>query len=684
MPMEGSALQTATFETDNAQLAQAYALVLNTNSSFFLTGKAGTGKTTFLRRIQDEIDKRFIVLAPTGAAAILVGGETIHSFLGLPPEVITPRTPMHVNERKRELIRACDTVIVDEVSMVRCDVVDAIDRAFRAVMHSGLPFGGKQVIFAGDMFQLAPIAERGAVSELLHDLYGGDHFYFYKARVFTRFNLPSIELQEVYRQDDPVFLRVLNHVRSYKVTADDLCVLNRRVSTPETGDMSIVLSPYHREVDEINARRLEALPGAAHTYVAEVEGNFKATSAPVDPQLKLKVGAQVMFARNDPERRWVNGTLAEVTSLKADEVRVRLADGTEHVVDRLQWESFEQKYDRRNKTIEKELTGTFTQYPLRLAWAITIHKSQGMTFDRMVLDLSRGVFTSGQLYVALSRVRSLDGLYLTAPVRFGHVRENAEILAFANTFNDDALIREELADGSAIWPHLRRRDYDEAARVCLRLALKKAHDGKLRDASLMLKKMFDIMICDDCLVGKVSGLEPLKAEGMIASFINAVFCLYGGAPELGIAYADRVLERRDDCREAHYVKARCLALLGRWKEADAENVRLSALIGDDLDKDPKAVFLFSVVNRHVGDPGLQYIQFVAVTHGSYMPAMLELRHHLRDAGLKLKTEKPTALTEAITSDMTDEDFTSLCRQSLADSEDDYKAFLLTLSQQKFE
>lgn len=682
--MEGGALHTATFEIDNEQLAQAYALVLNTNSSFFLTGKAGTGKTTFLRRIQQEIDKNFIVLAPTGAAAILVGGETIHSFLGLPLEVITPRTPMHVNERKRDLIRAADTVIVDEVSMVRCDVVDAIDRTFRAIMHNGLPFGGKQVIFAGDMFQLEPIAERGAVTELLHDLYGGDRFYFYKAHVFKRFNLPSIELQEVYRQDDPVFLRVLNNVRNYKVSADDLGVLNSRVCAPEADDMSIVLSPYHRAVDEINNRRLESLSGEATTYEAEMSGNFKAGSAPVDLQLKLKVGAQVMFARNDSERRWVNGTLAEVVGLKDDEVRVRLSDGTEHAVEKVQWESYEQKYDRKTKTIEKELTGTFTQYPLRLAWAITIHKSQGMTFDKMVLDLSRGVFTSGQLYVALSRVRSLDGLYLSDPVRFGHVRENAEIMAFANTFNDNALIQDELSDGAAIYPHLRNRDYDEAARVCLRLAMKKVQDGKLRDASLMLKKMLDIVICDDCLIGMIENLEPLKVEGMIANFINAVFCLYGGAPELGIAYADRVLERRDDCKEAHYVKARCLALLERWKEADAENVRLLGLIDNDLDKDPKVVFLVSVVNKHIGDPSLDTIQFVVITHGSYMPAMLELRHQLKDADRKLKTNKPTALTEAITSDMSDEDFVKLCRETLSNSPSDYLSFLRTIARQDFD
>ncbi len=681
--MKGSALHQATTEISNEQMAQAYALVQDTNASFFLTGRAGTGKTTFLRRIQQEIDKNFIVLAPTGAAAIIVGGETIHSFLGLPLEVITPRTAMRINERKRDLIRAADTVIVDEVSMVRCDIIDAIDRAFRHIMHNGLPFGGKQMIISGDMFQLEPIAARGAVTESLHDLYGGDRFYFYKAHVFKRFNLPSIEFQHVYRQDDPTFLKVLNDVRNFRVTADDLDVLNERVCKPKDDGMTIVLSPYHRTVDEINNRHLDELPGEPMTYEAEIDGNFKEGNAPVDQHLKLKVGAQVMFARNDSNRRWVNGTLAEMVALKDDEVRVRLADGSEHVVPKIQWEAYEHKYDRKTKTIEKELLGTFTQYPLRLAWAITIHKSQGMTFDQMVLDLSRGVFTSGQLYVALSRVRSLDGLYLTDPVRFGHVRENAEIMAFANTFNDDALIEEELADNKAIYQHLRMRDYDKAACVCLHLAEEKVKTGKLRDASLMLKKMLDIVICDDCLLDELKHVEPLKAEGMIANFINAVFCLYGGEPELGIAYADRVLARRDDCKEAHFVKARCLTLLDRWKEADAENVRILNLCDKDIDCDHKSLYLVSVVNKHVGDPSLAPLQMVVKMHGSYMPAMLEFRHQLKDANLKLKTDTPTPLTEGLPSDMTDDDFVKLCRDTLNANQEDYLKFLRTISQQNY-
>jgi len=664
------------------QQAQAFALVRDTNTSFFLTGRAGTGKTTFLKMIQREVDKRFLVVAPTGVAAIIAGGVTIHSFFGLPLEVITPKTPLRINERKREMLRAVDAIIVDEVSMVRCDVVDAMDRVLRKLMHSALPFGGKQMIFSGDMFQLEPITRMDAQRELLRDLYGTDTPYFYKAWVFKRFCLPKIEFQKVFRQNDPTYLRVLNDVRNYRVTADDLQVLNAHVcrEVPAEG-MAIILSSYRQMVDDLNARRLNELPGEERSYQATLEGNFKESAAPVDVCLKLKVDAQVMFTRNDANHRWVNGTLATVVSLSDSEIRVRVTDGTEYKVEQVRWENFNYHYDRETKMLEKEPAGSFTQYPLRLAWAITIHKSQGMTFDRMVLDLSRGVFTSGQLYVALSRLRSLDGLYLTAPVYMHHVRENAEIMAFANNFNDEELIATELADGAAIYRHLNVGDIDEAARTCMRLALDKVESGRLRDASLMLKRMLDLMVCDDCLMGMTRDFAPLKVESMVASFINAVCCLYGDHPELGIAYADRVLQRKGDCKEALWVKSRCLALLDRWLEADAVNVTLCDLEGDDMDKDPKALYHLSVVNSRIGDPGLKLVQFVLSLHPKYLPVLLELRRQVKTTKTELKQDQPNTIMEAFIQEMPNEDFAVLCRGQ--QDGDEYKQLVQFLCNQDF-
>ncbi len=668
-------------KTNNELLEQAYALVRDTNTSFFLTGKAGTGKTTFLKRIQREIDKRFVVVAPTGIAALQVQGETIHSFFGMPREVITRHTALQINDRKRDMLRAVDTIIVDEVSMVRCDWVDAMDRVLRKLMHSSLPFGGKQMIFAGDLFQLEPIVGDKEQQAMLKDEYRTDKPYFYKAHVFGNYTLPRIELLHVYRQSDSVFLQVLNNIRNFKVTAEDLQVLNSHLCNEKPDGMTIVLSPYRKEVDNINAMHLGELPGGSVTYLAEVDGKFEAGQQPADQELVLKVGAQVMFTRNDPNRRWVNGTLAEVTSLSADEVIVRLADGSEHTVEQATWEAYTYKYNREGKTLERELKGTYTQYPLRLAWAITIHKSQGMTFDKMVLDLSHGVFTSGQLYVALSRVKSLDGLYLTAPIRSSFVRENAEVLAFANTFNDEQVISEELADGAAIYAHLRNDDVDQAAVTCLHLAMDKVQAGKLREASLMLKKMFDIVVCDDYLFGQIQEFEPLKAESMIACFINATLCLYSGQTELGIVYADKVLARKESCKEARYVKSRCLSLLGDWKGADAENIRLIELCASDYDKDPKALYHLSVVNKQVGDPSLPCMQLVLRYHGRYLPALAELRRQMKAAGRKLEVENPNELTESFDADMPEKEFMALCRENL--HSEAYGQLLKVISKQGF-
>lgn len=670
------------YDSLNEEQKLAYDLIENTNTSFFLTGKAGTGKTTFLKFVQQAICKNFVVVAPTGVAALQVQGETIHSFFGMPLEAITRNTPLQINDRKRVLLHAVDAIIVDEVSMVRCDWVDAMDRVLRKIMHTNLPFGGKQMIFSGDMYQLEPIVGDKEQLAMLKDEYKSESPYFYKAHVFDSNILPSIEFKQVYRQNDPVFTNILNHIREFKVDNEELRILNMHVMDEKPEGMSVFLTPYRKSADEINSSHLVSLTGSSFSFKADVEGKFDETHKPVDSVLVLKVGAQVMFTRNDQNRRWVNGTLAEVTSLTDESIHVRLSDGSEHAVEKATWESYSYKYNRESKSLEKELKGTFTQYPLRLAWAITIHKSQGMTFDKMVLDLNHGIFASGQLYVALSRVRSLEGLYLTAPVRTEYVRANAEIMAFANTFNNEDIIREELSDGTTIYSHLRNNDVDEAAKVCLELTQQKVRDGKLREASLMLKKMFDIMVCDDCLLGQVKNFDLLKVDSLIANFINASMCLYSGKPELGIVYADRVILRKDECKEAHYVKSRCLSLLEDWNGADIENIRISDICGSDIDKDHKAIYHLSMVNNHIGDPSLSYIQFVISLHDKYMPAIMELRRQLKSEERSLETEEPNNLTDAITSDMTDEEFLSLCQEVIGTEE--YVHFLTVIKNQGFE
>ena len=441
------------FDNENKELMLAYELIANTNSSFFLTGRAGTGKTTFLRNVQMNVNKQFITLAPTGIAAILAGGETIHSFFGLPMEVCTPMTCGNMNEARIQSLIHADTIIIDEVSMVRCDIVDAIDNTLRKILSNTQPFGGKQIVFVGDMFQLPPVIQKGAEHDLLQDIYQTENFFFYKANVIKRIRLAKIEFKKVYRQDeDKQYLHILDNIRMNKVTPEELMHLNQRVIQPKGEDgMVITLASLNKTADSINQQRLAVIDSKEYVYEGTITGRFEASKLPVDLNLRLKVGAQVMFTRNDQHKRWANGTLAKVTKLSKDEIQVVLDNGYSYAVPCATWESYSYEYDRESRKLKKELTGSFTQFPLKLAWAITIHKSQGLTFDKMVLDLSRGLFVSGQLYVALSRVRSLDGLFLTKSVLSQYAHTSDEIIAYANGYNDKRLIDSEIESGKAVY-----------------------------------------------------------------------------------------------------------------------------------------------------------------------------------------------------------------------------------------
>lgn len=293
------------------------------------------------------VDKQFITLAPTGIAAILAGGDTVHSFFGLPMEVCTPGTAGRMNEARIQTILHADTIIIDEVSMVRCDIVDAIDYTLRTVLRTARPFGGKQVIFVGDLFQLPPIVRKGAELELMHDLYHTDEFFFYKADVIKRMRLVKIEFKKVYRQEnDGMFLRILENVRMNKITPDDIMHLNNRVTQPQEQDgMVITLTSVNRTADSINQKRLAGINSEEFVYDDDIDGRFDEKKLPVDLHLRLKVGAQVMFTRNDQQRRWANGTLAKVTRLTKDEIRVTLSNGESYAVPCCSWDSIDYEYD---------------------------------------------------------------------------------------------------------------------------------------------------------------------------------------------------------------------------------------------------------------------------------------------------------------------------------------------------
>ena len=647
-------------DKDNKQQVLAYELIAKTNSSFFLTGRAGTGKTTFLRKVQKMVNKQFITLAPTGVAAILAGGDTIHSFFGLPMDVCTPGTMGKMSEARILALIHADTIIIDEVSMVRCDIIDAIDYTMRKVLRSMLPFGGKQVIFVGDMFQLPPVVARKEERELMQDLYHAEDCFFYKADAIKRMRLVKIEFQKVYRQDDADFLQILENVRLNKVMPEDLMHLNHRVCLPSKEDgMVITLASRNCTADAINEKCLAEIDSDEYIYEGTVTGKFDEKRFPVDLTLKLKVGAQVMFTRNDQQKRWANGTIGKVAKLSKDEIRVAIDGGETYVVPNCSWESYSYEYDKDAKKLKKEVTGTFTQYPLKLAWAITVHKSQGMTFDKMYLDLSRGMFAAGQLYVALSRVKTLSGLFLSRPIIPQYAHTSREVLSYANGYNDEQVINSEIESGKAVYELLAHHNYDEAAKQYLLLVQKKAEAGDIKEAMQQTKRFLDTVICDDDLFGCITEIPvSLKeVDHWAPKFLVALLSLYAGEYEQALSYVDSVLALHQ-CQEALYVKSRCLAKLERYEEADAVNV----LMGDVFDMstpDTKVLYMIAMLNElYIGDNGLNLMQELIKAKPKFDKGILSLRFLMKRKGLVLvKTSNdPRELVDDFNSDITDEEF----------------------------
>lgn len=418
-------------ERGNFELDVARFIVEKTDMSLFLTGKAGTGKTTFLREVVLYTKKKCIVLAPTGIAAVNAGAMTIHSFFqfGLGPfvqGVIEPKSDFRINKSKLELIRHLQLLIIDEVSMVRADLMDHIDVELRRIRRNSKPFGGVQLLMIGDLQQLPPIAH-GGEDELLRQYY--KTLYFFSSAALKSMKYSCIELKNVYRQTDRHFIDILNHARNCTLTSQDISDLNARYIpgfSPKPEDGYIRLMTHNRQVDYVNETELEKLDSEPYTFVAAVTGTFPEESYPTANSLTLKKGAQVMFIKNDPERRFINGTLGEVKSIDKNSIAVRLAEsGTVIDVEPMEWQNIRYQFDEESKEISSKQIGRFKQYPLKAAWAITVHKSQGLTFDKAIIDV-HAAFSPGQAYVALSRCRTLDGLVLSSPVSASvFMRDNA-------------------------------------------------------------------------------------------------------------------------------------------------------------------------------------------------------------------------------------------------------------------
>ena len=442
-------------DLDNDEFQNAWKLIKYTHSSVFLTGKAGTGKSTFLRYICTKTKKKYVVLAPTGIAAVNVGGQTMHSFFRIPFKPLLPDDPDFAISRIRErlkypkslckLIKNLELIIIDEISMVRADIIDFMDKVLR--VYSGNmrePFGGKQLLLVGDVFQLEPVVT-GDMRDVLKKYY--QNSYFFNAQIFREFSLVPIELRKIYRQNDSYFISMLDRIRMGMATTNDVAVLNAKVKEnyePDETKMVMQLATRRDMVDAVNDVHLEQLPAQEIIYEGCIKGDFPENSLPTSKELILKTGAQVVFIKNDPERRWVNGTLGKVYIATDDRVEVELENGNRHEVEPEVWSNIAYQYDEKtHRVIEKEL-GSFTQYPLKLAWALTIHKSQGLTFNNVVIDIGRGAFSSGQSYVALSRCTSLEGLVLKSSINQRDMFVNPSIVQFSKEFNNPNLINSAL------------------------------------------------------------------------------------------------------------------------------------------------------------------------------------------------------------------------------------------------
>lgn len=613
-------------DLDNPEFAKAYEILQHTDANVFLTGKAGTGKSTFLRYICRHLHKKYVVLAPTGVAAVNVGGVTIHSFFQMPLRPVPPddrdysygaiRKSGRLSKNKRKLISELELIVIDEVSMVRPDMIDFIDRTLRAVRGKrGVPFGGVQLLLVGDIFQLEPVVTPDTKA-ILANYY--PNFFFFNALAYQSANLVSIELKKIYRQTDSGFINLLDRIRVNDVTADDLHILNRRVGAARNisdtdKELGITLATRRDVAAMINKEKLDEIPSKEIVFVGEIKDDFPKKILPTDLNLVLKKDAQVMMIRNDKDRRWVNGTLARVVELSEKEIKIQLEDGSIEKVEKETWENISYEYDEEEKKVKENVLGTFTQYPLRAAWALTIHKSQGLTFNNVTIDMTGGAFTAGQTYVALSRCRSLEGLSFVNPLRKYDVIVSQGAAQFSKNFNDLAAVEKVLIDAKvkelsrSSLREFKAGKYSEAIEQAWEIHSLSGIFAKMSVRRFLSRLLSEIKRFRKALEDKDKILLALSKEFMEMGDI----CLEEGKnPEAALKNFNKAFELDGTNDEAAYKCAVCYSEMGDLKKSKKI---VDRLIKADSKMKYESLMLKGFINERENNMSSAILNFLAAS-----------------------------------------------------------------------